>query len=72
MVTESTLKVLGMTCDGCSSRIEKVLSRMDGIHEVKASWENDTVFVKYEESKVTVSAIEEKLKGIGFTTQGTL
>ncbi len=72
MVTESTLKVLGMTCDGCSSRIEKVLSKMEGIQEVKASWENDTVYVKFEESKVSVNVIEEKLKGIGFTTEGIL
>ena len=72
MVVENTLKVLGMTCDGCSSRIERVLSKIDGVYEVKASWENDTVFVKYEEAKITVSEIEDKLKGIGFTPEGTL
>lgn len=41
------LKVDGMTCSGCETRIENTLNKFDGVKEVEAKFSDSTVRVKY-------------------------
>ena len=37
-LVEVMLKVDGMVCDGCSSRVEETLQKMAGVKKVRAPW----------------------------------
>ncbi|NNU82292.1 copper-translocating P-type ATPase [Geobacillus sp. BMUD] len=60
-----TLKVTGMTCAACASRIEKVLNKMDGVNaHVNLAMEKATI--QYDPSKQTIADIETKIEHLGY------
>lgn len=63
------IKVEGMKCGGCENRIEKSLSNMEGIKEVKANHEKGTVEVILSE-KLNVNALKERIEMLGFSVIG--
>jgi copper chaperone CopZ len=52
------LQVKGMHCDGCESRIEKVVSNVRGVTKVEADHSEGQV-----EIRVTPAVSEEDIKG---------
>eukprot|EP00446_Apocalathium_sp_SHHI-4_P012354 CAMPEP_0177220864 /NCGR_PEP_ID=MMETSP0367-20130122/37114_1 /TAXON_ID=447022 ORGANISM="Scrippsiella hangoei-like, Strain SHHI-4" /NCGR_SAMPLE_ID=MMETSP0367 /ASSEMBLY_ACC=CAM_ASM_000362 /LENGTH=77 /DNA_ID=CAMNT_0018670667 /DNA_START=105 /DNA_END=338 /DNA_ORIENTATION=+ len=52
----------GMTCEGCSGAITKILKKMDGVEEVKCDLEKKEVEVTYEKGKVTAKDMHEKMQ----------
>jgi Cu+-exporting ATPase len=61
-----TLQVTGMTCAACSTRIEKVLSKMDGVEEAGVNLASEKAKVTYDSSKTNADNIIEKIKKIGY------
>lgn len=59
-------KVDGMSCGGCSSRLEKSLMDVPGIEGVKASHETGLVQVTLGDVAVPRSAIETVIEDTGF------
>lgn len=55
------LAVHGMTCTACEHHIESHLSRLAGIHSVKASYTAAKVMVRYDPAVVTLRQIESEL-----------
>lgn len=55
-----------MHCASCQTRIEKVLSRTDGVHEVNVNLATGKMRIKYDENKLDSKKIEDKVKSIGF------
>jgi uncharacterized protein len=64
--TEETLHVSGMTCNSCEVRIERVLSKIDGMKHVKAKFADSSVALAYDSAKVTRETIRESLSKIGY------
>ena len=60
------LKVEGMTCGGCSSSVEKVLSAANGVSAVSASHEEDKVNVDFDPGVIDLSAIKSVIEEAGF------
>lgn len=58
--------IYGMTCAACSSRIEKVLSKMDGVVKAVVNLSNETATVTYYRNVVTERDVIEKIKAIGY------
>lgn len=58
--------IYGMTCAACSSRIEKVLSKMDGVVKAVVNLPNETATVTYYRNVVTERDVIEKIKAIGY------
>lgn len=57
--------ITGMTCSACSSRIEKVLNKMDSVKAtVNLAMENATVI--YNDDKVNANDIFEKVEKLGY------
>ena len=52
-----TLKVAGMHCNGCSSNLEKMLNKRNGVIAAKVS---------LEESKVDLDGLREVVENCGF------
>lgn len=62
---EMQIGITGMTCASCSSRIEKVLNKMDGVTaNVNLALENAKVTV--EEDKANPGEVAEKIKKLGY------
>lgn len=55
-------------CDGCSSRIEKVLKGMDTVAEVKVSLEGKSATIKLAkpEDAAAAAALVDTINSIGF------
>lgn len=55
-----------MHCASCQTRIEKVLSRTDGVYGVNVNLATGKMRIKYDENKLDSKKIEDKVKSIGF------
>lgn len=63
---ENYFRITGMHCASCQTRIEKVLSKMDGVYEVNVNLATGKMRIKYDENKLDSKKIEDKVKSIGF------
>ncbi len=61
-----TLKVSGMTCAMCVKTIEIPLSELDGVRAAKANLNSETVFVDFDESKVSLNQIIRAIEDVGY------
>lgn len=61
------VKVTGMHCAGCESKIQKMLTRIDGIDEVVADRNDQKVSLIYNGSGETLEAAKEKITDLGYT-----
>ena len=59
------LKIEGMHCSGCSTRLERVLNGIEGV-SAKVSLENKNASVEYDTQKVTLNQICEAIEDAGF------
>src|SRR6266404_1511966 len=62
----ATIKVTGISCDGCAKSIERALTKVDGIKKVKVSYERGIAEVTYDDSKVTLDQINATIRDTGF------
>ncbi|UCS92208.1 mercuric transport protein MerTP [Echinicola marina] len=60
------LSVKGMTCSGCESHITHAVGELDGVEEVKASYEKGNTIVKYDPSQVRKDKIVEAINKTGY------
>ena len=58
---ETTLSVIGMTCNHCKASVESALSEVEGVQQATVSLEQNQVTVKHENvpHERLVDAIEE-------------
>eukprot|EP00405_Crypthecodinium_cohnii_P001169 CAMPEP_0194765762 /NCGR_PEP_ID=MMETSP0323_2-20130528/27184_1 /TAXON_ID=2866 ORGANISM="Crypthecodinium cohnii, Strain Seligo" /NCGR_SAMPLE_ID=MMETSP0323_2 /ASSEMBLY_ACC=CAM_ASM_000346 /LENGTH=78 /DNA_ID=CAMNT_0039695861 /DNA_START=77 /DNA_END=313 /DNA_ORIENTATION=+ len=61
-MTSVTFESVGMTCEGCAGAITRILTKLEGVEEVKCDVEKKEVAVKYDKSKVTAKDMHEKMK----------
>lgn len=62
------LKISGMHCNGCSSRLEKVLNGMDFV-EAHVSFEEKKASIQYDKEKVAIDKIIESINDAGFEVE---
>ena len=65
----ATFKVQGMTCGGCEVGVKRVVKKLDGVVQVKASHKKGTAEVTYEPEKVTTEQIVEAIETLGYTAE---
>lgn len=59
-------KITGMTCAACSGRIERVLSKTDGISSAVVNLTTEVASVDFDENVFSDNDIIEKIKKLGF------
>lgn len=62
-------KISGMTCSACANRIEKVVSKMNGVKEANVNFATETLTVNYDDQAVTKQDIEQKVEKIGYKVE---
>ena len=66
MITEQSYKVGGMTCASCAISLELYLKSVEGVESISVNYPNQSVYVKFDESIVTVQTLQSKGKEIGY------
>lgn len=60
------LDVIGMTCAACSTRIEKSLTKINGISEATVNLATETAAIKYNNKEVSIDEIIERIQKLGY------
>ncbi|MEJ2187401.1 MAG: heavy metal translocating P-type ATPase, partial [Gemmatimonadota bacterium] len=60
------IPVTGMTCAACATRIQKKLSRTEGVREAAVNFATERATVEYEASATGVADLVEAVKAIGY------
>ena len=68
MVTQK-YKITGMTCAACSSAVERVTRKMDGVSESSVNLTTELLTVTYDETKITPEDIIKKVDRAGFQAE---
>ena len=64
--TTKLLRVDGMTCANCESRIENELKKIKGISQINASYGDGTLKVVYDEMAVDIASIAKAVGAMGY------
>lgn len=65
---KTSLQLTGMTCAACANRIEKGLSKMEGVQEANVNFALEKASVTFDPKVVTVQEMEEKIEKLGYGT----
>jgi len=71
MIETVYLDVRGMHCVNCPVKVEKALSKMEGIIEVDVSWEREKGSVTFDRHLTGLSAIIQRINKMGFEAKKT-
>src|SRR5690625_2995172 len=58
--------ISGMTCAACATKIEKRISKMDGVTNATVNFALETITVDYDESQVQTSDMIDAVKKLGY------
>ncbi len=63
-----TLKfdVSGMTCDGCTGTVQRVLSKLDGVSHAEVSLRPGIATLVTDPARITPAQIELTIAGLGY------
>lgn len=64
-----TLKIEGMTCNGCVLNIEKILNAIEGVQATEVSLEKAQAQITFNANQVQVSHLIEVIEDAGFDAQ---
>ncbi|NPV74539.1 MAG: copper-translocating P-type ATPase [Pelotomaculum sp.] len=61
-----TVKIAGMSCAACASRVEKALSKIPGVEDARVNFAAETATVDYHPELVSPATIFDKIKETGY------
>jgi Cu+-exporting ATPase len=61
-----TLKIKGMSCTACASRVEKSLSKVEGIATANVNFAVEKVTIEYNPKKVRLIDMQKKVSALGY------
>ncbi|MDV6378155.1 heavy metal translocating P-type ATPase [Sporosarcina sp. GW1-11] len=64
--TERTLQIKGMTCAACANRIEKSLSKIEGVEKANVNFALERSTIVYDTEKTNVNEFIERVEKLGF------
>ncbi len=65
------LHIEGMTCTGCETRIENILRKQEGIHDVKAIYSSESVYITYDANILGLDKIIEAIEKLDYKVKDT-
>ena len=68
-MTDTTLKVEGMSCGHCKAAVEKELGKLSGVESSNADFEKGVVEVRYDEDRVTTEDLEGAIEEAGYSVK---
>jgi copper chaperone len=65
-----TIKVGGMTCQGCVASLKRALNALDGVGAVDVSLERGEAKVEYQPGRVNSSTLRSTIEDAGYEVVG--
>jgi copper chaperone CopZ len=65
------LEIKGMTCASCEEHINHSVNQLNGILNVKSSYENENAEIEFDNSKTTIEEIEKAVNSTGYSVINT-
>ncbi|MCB2194469.1 MAG: heavy metal translocating P-type ATPase [Bacteroidetes bacterium] len=65
-IKKETYQVEGMSCANCAQSVESILSALEGVDTANVNFAASTVFVEFNEQKVTPEDLEKAVESIGY------
>ena len=59
-------KVLGMSCASCAVSLESYLKPQPGVSQVSVNYPNQSLFIDYDNSLISIETIQQKVKELGY------
>ena len=69
---KKALKIEGMTCSACSSRVERFVRKLEGINEANVNFATETLNVNFDENKLNINDIENTVIKAGYNVKKNL
>lgn len=69
MLRKKTIKISGMTCAACAARIEKKLSRLEGVQHAAVNFATEKATVEYDSSVAKVSGMIKAVGELGYKAE---
>lgn len=63
---EKVLNITGMTCASCSSKVERVVGKMEGMSNASVNLISNELKVSYDSDKINLENIKQKIERIGY------
>lgn len=63
------LKINGMSCASCASKIEKSVSKIDGVNEANVNFATEKLSVEFDETLVTLDMITKEVDSLGYEVE---
>ncbi|MBP2026909.1 Cu+-exporting ATPase [Acetoanaerobium pronyense] len=60
------MDVEGMTCAACSSIIEKMVGKMQGVYSISVNLPGNTATIEYDKGQISLKEIEDKIEKLGY------
>lgn len=67
MVRKETIKIAGMSCAACATRIEKGLSRLDGVKAANVNLAMERAMVEFDDSAVALEKLNGTVERLGYS-----
>jgi Cu+-exporting ATPase len=71
-MNKKTLKIEGMTCSACSSRVERFVRKLDGVDNANVNFATETLSVEFDETKINNENIEDAVVKAGYAVKKNL
>src|SRR5665648_44730 len=65
-MNKETRKITGMTCASCSARIEKVVSKMEGVEQISVNLATEKATISYDPKITDISSIKSRIEKTGY------
>jgi copper chaperone len=62
----TTLKIGGMTCQGCVASVTRVLKAINGVSDAQVSLEANEARVTYDANKTSLAALSQAIEDAGY------
>ena len=60
------LRLIGMYCAACATKIEKVVSKMPGVNQANVNFALETARVEFNPAEVSLSDIQQRVEKLGY------
>lgn len=64
------LRIEGMDCASCALKIENAMKRLPGVSDINVSYGQESLTLRFDQDRTSVTAIEDKVRALGFTPVG--
>lgn len=65
-IDEIVFSIQGMSCSACANRIEKSISRIDGVNEIAVSYPLRTAWIQVDPQALQQEQLQQRIRQLGF------